>query len=127
MLKEEQILLVALSVVAVMGILTAIVGGRLIEAALAAAVGFGFASGKVGFDTLVQRDTPEADQGRAFARFETRFQLAWVIGGFIPVATSLPGRPGALVLGIASAAAFVSYALGYRALAAEPPPGSEGT
>ena len=118
-LVEEQILLVALGVVAVMGILTAVLGGRLLEAVLAAAVGFGFATGKVGFDTLVQRDTPEADQGRAFARFETRFQLVWVIGGLIPVATSLPGRAGALVLGIVAAAAAISYALGRRALAAE--------
>jgi hypothetical protein len=119
MLVEEQMLLAALTVVASIAILTAILGGRLLEAALAAAVGFGFAFGKVGFDTLVQRDTPEADQGRAFARFETRFQLVWVVGGLIPVATSLPGRPGALVLGIVAAAAAVSYGLGWRALAAE--------
>lgn len=116
-LVEEQILLASLVVVGTMGILAAVFGDRLIEAGLAAAVGLGFAAGKVGFDTLVQRDTPEADQGRAFARFETRFQLVWVIGGLIPVATALPGRAGFLVLGLVASAAAVFYHLGERKLA----------
>ena len=37
--------------------------------------------GRLAFDSLLQRDGAEAARGRAFARFETRFQLVWVIGG----------------------------------------------
>ena len=40
---------------------------------------------KQAFDALVQRDAPDANRGRSFARFETRFLLAWVIGAFLPV------------------------------------------
>ena len=46
------------------------------------------------FDSLVQRDGAEAARGRAFARFETRFQLAWVVGGVIAVAFPGGGRGG---------------------------------
>ena len=42
------------------------------------------------FDSLTQRLAPDAEKGRAFARFETRFQIAWVIGAVIVVLA----RPG---------------------------------
>ena len=45
----------------------------------------GAAAGRLGFDSLLQRDGPDAVRGRAFARFETRFQLVWVIGGMIGI------------------------------------------
>ena len=40
---------------------------------------------KLAFDSLVQRDAPDANRGRSFARFETRFQLVWVIGALLPL------------------------------------------
>ena len=43
----------------------------------------GAAAGRLGFDSLLQRDGPDAVRGRAFAKFETRFQLVWVVGGMI--------------------------------------------
>ena len=45
----------------------------------------GAACGRVAFDSLLQRDGAEAARGRAFARFETRFQLVWVAGGVLAV------------------------------------------
>ena len=49
--------------------------------------------GRMAFDSIVQRDAPDANQGRAFAKFETRFQLSWAVAGVIPVLFTLPG-PG---------------------------------
>ena len=46
---------------------------------------------KLAFDSLVQRDAPDANHGRSFARFEGRFQLSWAVGAFVP--TVLPLRP----------------------------------
>lgn len=46
---------------------------------------------KLAFDSLVQRDAPDANHGRSFARFEGRFQLSWAAGAFAP--TILPLRP----------------------------------
>jgi hypothetical protein len=77
---------------------------------VACAVSVGAASGRLAFDSLVQREAPEAARGRTFARFETRFQLAWVGGAFIPSAIpGLPGRLGFLLLAIALAFFGLSY------------------
>ena len=60
-------------------LLGALTGGSLSGAALAAiAVATASAAGRVGFDSLLQRDGPDAVRGRAFAGFETRFQVAWL-------------------------------------------------
>jgi drug/metabolite transporter (DMT)-like permease len=83
---------------------------------VAAAVSVGASSGRLAFDSLVQRDAPEAARGRTFARFETRFQLAWVGGAFIPAAIPrLPGRLGFLFLAVGLAFFGLSYFATYRA------------
>jgi hypothetical protein len=38
---------------------------------------------------MVQTRAPEAVRGRAFARFETRFQVAWVAGAIVATATGV--------------------------------------
>jgi hypothetical protein len=78
----------------------------------------GAASGRVAFDSLLQRDAPDAVRGRSFARFETRFQITWVAGALIPVA--IPPvyedlRVGLVVLAIGLGFAGLSYIAGMRA------------
>lgn len=95
---------------------------------LAMVIGFMSALGKLCFDAIVQRDEVPADRGRTFARFETRFQLMWVIGGLVPVAAPsgiLPLRAGVMLLGIAGLVAVVLYAGGMWALARGRRPPSE--
>ena len=108
---EERILEGALVATIAGGVLAAVLGGLLGAALIAATVGFAASSGKLAFDAIVQRDAPDANRGRSFAMFETRFQLIWVIGGFIPVAVALPARIGFLV--VAGAAGFALF--GYLA------------
>ena len=67
---------------------------------LAVVVNFAAAVGKLAFESIVQRDAPQANRGRAFARFETRFQLAWAVAGLIPVVIVIPGWVGFLVVGV---------------------------
>ena len=71
-------------------------------------------AGKLAFDSIVQRDAPDANRGRSFAMFETRFQLFWVLGGFIPVVVALPARVGYLVVAGAAGFALFSYLAGLR-------------
>ena len=78
----------------------------------------GAAAGRVAFDSLLQRDAPDAVRGRSFARFETRFQITWVAGALIPVA--IPPvyqdlRIGLFVLAIGLGFAGLSYIAGMRA------------
>lgn len=85
-------------------------------ALLAVAVAIASTSAKLAFDSLVQRDAPDANRGRSFARFEVRFQLVWVIGAVVPLLLlPIPARVGYLAIAGTSAFALVSYVYGQRA------------
>ena len=114
-LSEENIILAALGLVVVGAITAFQIGDRAAACLLAGAVGFGAGLAKPAFDAMVQRDVDESARGRAFARFETRFQLAWVLGALVPVASSLSDRPGEILVAVATFAAGVLYVLGRRA------------
>jgi hypothetical protein len=83
-------------------------------AIIAFAVGTAAAAGRLCFDAIVQRDAPDADYGRAFAGFETRFQLAWVVGALIPVVVTIPRDVGFAAIAILSSVAAASYLTGRR-------------
>ena len=70
--------------------------------------------GKLAFDSLVQRDAPDANHGRTFARFEARFQVAWVVGAFLPVALPIPARLGSLLVAAGIGFALGSFIVGRR-------------
>jgi MFS family permease len=114
--REETILVGSLLIPAVVTLFGARGFGNTAIAVVASAVAVGAAAGRLAFDSLVQRDAPEAARGRTFARFETRFQLAWVGGAFIPAAIPhLPGRLGFLFLAVGLAFFGLSYLAAVRA------------
>ena len=98
-------------------------GGRWAYLFTAIFVASGAAAGKVAFDSLLQRDGPDDLRGRAFARFETRFQLVWVLGALIPVALFdvMDARVGFFVLAVMLGFGGVSYVIGLRAARDRPP------
>jgi hypothetical protein len=55
--------------------------GRGSELAAVFAVMCAVTIGRQGFDSILQRDAPDAARGRAFARFETLYQLLFVSRG----------------------------------------------
>ena len=112
---EEHLLAGSLGIVVVVMLLAARTGGRLAPVMAAAVVGLAAGSGKLAFDSLVQRDAPAAAQGRSFARFEAGFQLAWVFGALIPVALTVPSRLGYVLLAGASAVGASMYLAGLAA------------
>ena len=61
------------------------------------------------FDSILQRDGPEHLRGRAFARFETRFQLVWVVGGVLAVIFPGRGRGGIYLVALVLLFAGLSY------------------
>jgi hypothetical protein len=117
---EEKILLGVFAATAAAGIASAFVGGITGAMLLSLAVALAGAAGKLAFDSLVQRDAPDANYGRSFARFEARFQLTWVAGALVPVALPLPERFGFVLVAGAAGFAAVTYFLGTRAAAAAP-------
>ncbi len=71
-----------------------------LAAVLAGAVGIVASATRLGFEALVQREAPEAARGRAFARFETLFQLAWVIGAALPTVAPIGIRGGLIAASV---------------------------
>jgi hypothetical protein len=71
---------------------------------------------RLSFDSLVQRDAPDAARGRVFARYETRFQAAWVIGALLPVVITMSNRFGLFILAAIMIFAGVSYIAGTRSM-----------
>lgn len=114
-ISEERILSIALAVPAAVAVLAAVAPNRASILAVAAAVGLGSTVGRQSFDSLVQRDAPDADRGRAFARFETAFQLAWVVGALVPVVVRPPTWLGVLILGAVLGGGCAAYVMGVRA------------
>ena len=81
---EERMLQTSLAAVALAALFAAFSFDLFGAAVLSFFIAAGAATGKLAFDSLVQREAPDANYGRSFARFEARFQGAWVIGAFIP-------------------------------------------
>ncbi len=106
-LREETMLSVALVAAAVVAVAAAVLGGAVALVLLAGVLNFVASLGRLSFESIVQRDAPGANQGRAFALFETRFQLSWAAGAFIAVALQLTVGPGAVAVAVATIAASV--------------------
>ena len=113
-LVEEMILLGALAVALSTALLAAMTGGLMGMALLSGGVAISAAVGKLAFDSLVQRDAPDANHGRSFSRFEARFQIAWVVGAFAPVVLPIPARLGSGMVALVVAAALVFFVLSRR-------------
>jgi hypothetical protein len=114
-LHEERMLTVALIAPAVVGAAATLAGGAPLGIALAAAVSCSAALGRLSFESIVQRDGPHTNRGQAFAQFETRFQLGWVVGAVLPVLLEMPGRVGFALVTAVFALAAVNYVVGIRA------------
>ena len=114
--SEQQVLVLAIWLVAVTAAVTAVIGGVPIQAVLAFVIGVAGGAGKPAFDALVQRYVPTPAQGRAFARFETRFQLIWVLGALLPVVASTPLSAGDIVIAAVAGVGGLSYMTGRRAV-----------
>jgi hypothetical protein len=119
---EERMLQISFALAAAASLASAYVGGLASAALLAFVLGGMTAStSKLAFDSIVQRDAPDINRGRSFARFETQFQLSWVVGAFIPVVVPIPMRIGFLVLTICALLAVALYVTGLRAVASGRP------
>ncbi len=112
---EERMLITVLLLTVGTGVVATVLGGVVGAAMLGAVVGIASTAGKLAFDSIVQRDAPDANRGRLFAKFETRFQLIWVVGsmlGLIPLAEL---RLSFLAVALVSGFAAFSYVVGLSA------------
>jgi MFS family permease len=79
---------------------------------LAAGIGLAAGSGKLAFDSMVQRDLPSRVRGRSFARFESAFQLLWAIGALLAVLITMPLADGFVTIGFIGLLGAAAFAWG---------------
>lgn len=97
----EVVVVLLLVASAAVLLLTAVAWGLITVLAAGAMTGFAQTLGKLALDAMIQRDVAEENTSSAFARSETRLQLAWVGGGGLGIALPLRGEIG---FGIAAGA-----------------------
>jgi hypothetical protein len=114
LVEEEYIIIGVLLSIAVVSLGAAFSATLFVSCIMSCLVGTGSSAGKQAFDSLVQRDAPDANRGRSFARFETRFQLAWVGGALVPVVIHLPVYVGYVMMSAVGAFGGLSYWAGLR-------------
>lgn len=115
-LREELLLLGALGLAVCGGVAGTVFPGLAGQALLAGAIAMAAASGKQAFDAVVQRDAPDVNRGRSFARFESRFQVIWVLGAAVPVVITMPTRLGGAIVMTVAAAAVVLFGFSLQAM-----------
>lgn len=115
LLLEERILEVAMAFPALFALFVpkAFIAPSLIVVAFV--LGLAANLGRQGFDSLVQRDAPDAERGRAFARFEVRLQLTWVLGALLPVVLRPSMAVGLYFLGASLVLGAIFYGTTARA------------
>jgi hypothetical protein len=109
------VLVIALAVPAAVAVMGARSQARTAALLVAFALGLGASAGRAAFDSLVQRDAPDTMWGRSFARYEAYFQLAWVLGAFVPVLRSMSPGIGLIVLALVLGAGGFMYLAGLAA------------
>ncbi|MDQ3737678.1 MAG: MFS transporter [Actinomycetota bacterium] len=82
---------------------------RPITLVVAAILGLSAGIGRQSFDSLLQRRAPLAVRGRSFARFETRFQLAWAVGVGLATALAVSIQISMAVIALMLAPTVVLY------------------
>lgn len=113
-LREEQMLAASLLITGSIVLVANLMPENVSFALSSLAVATGAATGRLAFDSLLQRDGPDAARGRAFARFETRFQVAWVIGALVGIVPQNE-KLGMLILAISLAVGGALYVAARRA------------
>ena len=121
---EERILVLSLATPALVAMVGVTLQFSIVTAVIvSAALGLAASTAKHVFDAFVQRTAPDADMARAFAGFESRFQLFWIAGATLAVLAQADPRLGllAMCLALGGGAIAVDRAL-HASERFEPPP-----
>ena len=93
-LAEARMLAVSVAAGAAVAAVAAIAANQVGTVIAAFGIGLCASVAHQAFVASVQQHAPDVDRGRTLAAFDTRFQLAWVIGGLAAVTVRPPLRIG---------------------------------
>ena len=110
-MSERVMVTVSLAIISLTGIISGVVGGITAGIILIAVANAMSSIGRLAFESIVQRETPEANRARMFVKFETRNQLVWVSSGLVAVVCTFPGAVGFAIVGIACSTGLIYFLL----------------
>lgn len=111
---EDRLIAGALLSLATVASFAALGPSRPLVLLVAAVLGIAASVARQGFDALVQAHSPQERRGRAFARFETRFQLGWLAGAVGATAVGFPIQVSMAVVASAMIPAGLIYVQSIR-------------
>jgi hypothetical protein len=107
--SEGTILAASMGVIVLSALAALVLPGLAGMVSLSFGVAAGASVGKQAFDALVQAGAPDVDRGRVFARFESQFQLVWVLGAAVAVFLRLGITAGSAFVLVGGVGAMVLY------------------
>jgi hypothetical protein len=110
-LNEQRMLKLCVASVCLGGLVAGYFGGVTAGIVLAGVVNGVGSIGRLAFESIVQSKAPDANRARAFVRYETRNQIAWVVAGLLAVIATPPGAVGFMIIGVGSALASLLFVL----------------
>lgn len=108
-MTERTILDTTLVVVSMTTLIAGFVGGVTWGIVVIGVVNAMAATGKLAFESIVQANAPDANRARAFTRYETRNQVAWVSAGLLAVIVTPSDQAGFAIVGVATGLAAAYY------------------
>ncbi|MFV0308571.1 MAG: MFS transporter [Desertimonas sp.] len=107
--REIRLVAGSLLALAVVAVFAALGPSRPNVLLVATVLGGAASIARQGFDSMVQSQAPEATRARSFARFETRFQIGWVLGAIAAVAGRIPLQLSMAIVALALAPSATFY------------------
>lgn len=98
-MREQTMMVLSLAMVVVAGVGAAISGRIVAGIIIASVVNAAAALCRLAFEAVVQSGAPDANRGRAFSKFESNNQVAWVLAGLVPVIVRPAGWFGFACIG----------------------------
>jgi len=98
--REEAVVVAAVTSAGVGALLASQLFGLPLLTVYAFAAGAVSEFARLAFQALMQRHAPPEALGRVFVRYEVVFQVAWVLGAFVPVLLPISFRTGMVVLAL---------------------------
>lgn len=113
--SEQALVMMAISAPASLTLVGVLGVSRALLIAIAALIGLSTTLGRHAFDSILQQRAPVASRGRAGARYETWFSLAFVSGAVVATLTAFPVQVAMAVLSAIYIPALVVFVRAFGA------------
>jgi len=112
--REEAVVIAGVSAAGIGALLASGLFGLPLLTVYALLAGAASEFARLAFQSLMQSHAPPGALGRVFVRYEVQFQVAWVVGAFIPALLPVSLRLGVVFLAVFYGALAAAYGWRHR-------------